>query len=199
MSERARPWAGERLRFAAAVGAARRLPCVPRRLQGPWPSPGARQSAGTVSRPGSVHRCPGASAELALAAWPASCCAGCLCSVLKQAALDASPCGDAQPPVPCAPRRRRGAPPLARPRPLRAPPCGGLEDRSAVPEKIRTTITAASPTDSSTTAAPPAATALRRCARRCSPGWPRASRSTPASRAARAAPARSDVRASPRA
>jgi hypothetical protein len=41
---------------------------------------------------------------------------GCLCSWLRQAALDASPCGDAQPPSPCAPRRRRGARPATRPR-----------------------------------------------------------------------------------
>ena len=87
--ERAKPWAGGRLRFGAAVAAARRLPC------------GARCGGERRTRPRTGGIAPARRR---------------LCSVLGQAALDASPWGDAQPPQPCAPRRRTGAQPAARPR-----------------------------------------------------------------------------------
>ena len=106
----AKPWAGGRSCFAAAVGAPRRLSC------------GAR--------------CSGASAELALA-WPASRCASCLCSVLGQAALVVSPCGDPMPrPLlrSSAPQRRTpGHPPTA----LRRTSGASEEESTAVHAEMR--------------------------------------------------------------
>ena len=104
--ERAKP----RARWPAALHWRRSTPAVPTALR----CVGARR----------------ATAELALAR-AAPCCASCLCSVLRQAALDASPCGDAQPPSPCAPRRRRGARRLIQPTALRGTSGGPSREHSA--------------------------------------------------------------------